>query len=209
MSLKTAVWTTAKLRLTDLQKDQRENINKVDPPKFSEAVDIFKTELEHDTTLKPQSKKYRLWCLGKLQKTWPELWALRLNEITPLACKEWSSKLVKGVACHYYNNTLGTLNQVLQVGIKAHKVNGGGILESPTAELEKKRITQKDLQLPEPSQFKELVANIRKRSGGWRPRDGDLVGFLAYSGLRIQSEAVWVIGEDIEWTRMEIIVRGE
>ena len=209
VSLKTTVWTTAKLRLTDLQKDQRENINKVDPPKFAEAVEMFKRDLEHDTTLKPQSKKYRLWCLGKLQKTWPELWALRLNEITPQACKEWSSKLVKEVACHYYNNTLGTLKQVLQVGIKAHKVNGGGILENPAAELKKTRIIQKDLRLPEPSQFKELVKNIRMRSGGWGPRDGDLVEFLAYSGLRIQSEAVWVTGEDIDWTRKEIIVRGD
>jgi hypothetical protein len=121
VSLKTTVWTTAKLRLTDLQKDQRENSNKVEPPKFSEAVEMFKLELEHDTTLKPQSKKYRLWCLGKLQKTWPELWSLRINEITPQACKEWSSKLVKEVACHYYNNILGTLKQVLQVGIKAHQ----------------------------------------------------------------------------------------
>ena len=33
--------------------------------------------------------------------------------------------------------------------------------------------------------------------------------FLAYSGLRIQSEAVWVTGEDIDWTRKEIIVRGD
>jgi hypothetical protein len=72
-------------------------------------------KLEHDTTIKPQSKKYRLWCLGKRQKTWPELWGLRLNEITPQACKEWSSKLIKEIACHYYNNTLGTLKQVLQM----------------------------------------------------------------------------------------------
>jgi hypothetical protein len=64
VSLKTAVWITAKLRLTDLQKDQRENINKVDPPKFREAVDMFTTKLEHEPTLKPQSKKYRLCCEG-------------------------------------------------------------------------------------------------------------------------------------------------
>ena len=97
--------------------------------------------------IKPQSKKYRLWCLGKLQKTWPELWDLRLDEITPQACKEWAAKLVKEIACHYYNNTLGTLKQVLQTGIKAHKANGGGMLESPAAELKKTRIKQKDLRL--------------------------------------------------------------
>ena len=33
------------------------------------------------------------------------------------------------------------------------------------------------MRLPEPSQFKDLVANVRKRSGGWGPRDGDLVEF--------------------------------
>ena len=72
-SLETDVWSTAKLRLVDFLKKQRENRNRVDPPKFSEMVEWFKQELEHNTVIKPQSKKYRLWCLGKLQKTWPEL----------------------------------------------------------------------------------------------------------------------------------------
>jgi hypothetical protein len=37
---------------------------------------------------------------------------------------------------------------VLQTGIKPHKKNGCGTLESPAVELKKTRITQKDLQLP-------------------------------------------------------------
>ena len=72
-SLQTTVWSTAQLRLNGFLKENRENRNKVDPPKFSEAVDLFKREIEHATNIKPQSKKYRLWCLGRLQKTWPEL----------------------------------------------------------------------------------------------------------------------------------------
>ena len=51
------VWSTAKLWLTDRQKEHRENRNKVDRPKFSEAVELFKRELEFDTTIKPQCKK--------------------------------------------------------------------------------------------------------------------------------------------------------
>jgi hypothetical protein len=151
-SLRTDVWSTAQLRLNDFLKQNRENRDRVEPPKFSEAVELFKKELEHDTTLKPQSKQYRLYCLTKLQRTWPELWELRINEITPEACKKWAAKLVREIACHYYNNMLGTLKQVLQTGIKAHKANGGGILESPAAELKKTRIKQKELRLPEPSQ---------------------------------------------------------
>jgi hypothetical protein len=178
-TLKTNVWSTAKLRLTDFLKVHQGTRNRVEPLKFNAAVELFKRNLASDTDLKPQSKKYRLWCLGKLQKTWPKLWDLRLDEITLQACKEWAAKLHREIACHYYNNVLGTLKQVLAAGIKAHKENGGGILESPAAELKKTRITQKDLRLPEPSHFKLLVENIRKKSGGWGPREADLVEFLA------------------------------
>ena len=64
-SLQTTVWSTAQLRLNDFLKEHRENRNRVDPPKFGEAVELFKRELESDTGIKPQSKRYRLWCLGK------------------------------------------------------------------------------------------------------------------------------------------------
>jgi len=195
--------------LTDFLKKQQEAGGLAATPKFSEAVELFKRELESDTGIKPQSKKYRLWCLGKLQKTWPELWEQHLDEITPQACKEWAAKLNGAIACHYYNNTIGTLKQVLQAGIEAHKKNGGGVLESPAVELKKTRITQKDLQLPEPSHFKALIKNLRKKSGGWGPRVADLAAFLAYSGLRINSEAVLVTWEDIDWQRMQIVVRGD
>jgi integrase len=53
-----------------------------------------------------------------------------------------------------------------------------------------------------------LLENLRMRSGGWGPRVADLVEFLAYSGLRIHSEAVWVRWEDVDWQRKEIVVRG-
>ncbi len=165
--------------------------------------------MEHDTSIKPQSKKYRLWCLGKLQKTWPDLWELRLDEITPKACVEWAAKLHSQIACHYYNNTLGTLKQVIQSGIKAHKENGGAQFDNPASVLKKTRIKQKELHLPEPSHFRALVENIRMESGGWGPRCADLVEFLAFSGMRVKSEAGYVIWEDVDWKRKEIIVRGD
>jgi integrase len=208
-SLETTVWTTAQLQLNVFLKEHRENRNKVAAPLFSEAVETFKRELANDTSIKPQSKKYRLWCLGKLQKTWPELWEQRLDEITSKACIEWAAKLHSQIACHYYNNTIGTLKQVIEAGIKAHKANGGTMLENPASVLKKTRIKQKELQLPEASHFKAMVENIRKRSGGWGPRDADLVEFLAYGGMRIHSEAQWVTWEDVDWNRKEIIVRGD
>jgi integrase len=207
-SLKTSVWTNAKLRLTDFLKDHQEARSRVDPPRFSEAVALFERDLESDTTIKPRSKEYRRLCLKKIQASWSELWGLRLDEITPQACKGWAAELSKEIASHYYNNTIATLRQVLQAGIRAHKENGGAPLENPAAELKRVRVKQKELQLPEPSHFRGLVENLRKGSGAWGQRVADMVEFLAYSGLRVRSEAIWVTWEDIDWQRKQIIVRG-
>ena len=124
-SLDTDVWTTAKLRLTDFLKNHQEVRRQINPPKFSEAVEAFKRELENDTSIKPRSKEYRLLCLLKIERSWPGLWELRLNEITPQACKEWAAGLHGKIASHYYNNTIGTLRQIMDVGIKAHKEQEG------------------------------------------------------------------------------------
>jgi len=208
-SLQTAVWTTAKLRLAGFVKTHQQNRNLVDPPTSGEVVELFKTEIGRDTNIKEPSKEYRLRCLNIIQTTWPGLWALRINAITVEACKEWAAKLNKEIASHYFNNTIGTLRQVLELGIKAHKGNGGSALENPAAELRRVRVKQKELQLPEPSQFKSLAENLRTKSGGWGPRVADLIEFLAYSGLRIRSEALWVTWDDIDWKRKEIVVRGD
>jgi len=209
VSLKTSVWTTAKLKLAEMMKGARENRDKVIAPKFSEALEIYERELKTDANMKPRSKGYRLDCIKKLQRTWPELWELRLNEITPQACKDWAVKLNQDISSQYFNNMIGTLRLVIDRGIKDHKEKTGVKLENSAMELRRVRVKQKDLQLPEPAHFKMLVENLRKKSGGWGPRVADLIEFLAYSGLRIRSEALWVTWDDIDWKRREIIVRGD
>jgi integrase len=208
-SLKTTVWTTAQLRLNDFLKEHRENRNQVDAPKFSEAVELFKKDLADDSTMKLRSKGYRLDCIAKLERTWPALWNLRLNEITAEACKSWAAELNKEIASQYFNNMIGTLRLVIDRGIKDHKEKSGMKLENPAMELKRVKVKQKNLKLPEPAHFKALVANLRKKSGGWGPRVADLIEFLAYSGMRIKSEALWVTWDDIDWKQKEIIVRGD
>ena len=105
-SLQTDVWSTAQLRLNDFLKQHRENRNKVDAPKFSEVVELFKQELENDMTIKPRSKEYRLLCLQKIQTSRPELSRMRLDTITAKASKEWAAKLNGEIARNYFNNML-------------------------------------------------------------------------------------------------------
>ena len=177
VSLKTSVWTIAKTKLAELVKNAQENRDKVATPKFSEAVELFKTELASDSTMKPRSKGYRIDCITKLQRTWPELWELRLSEITVQACKDWALKLNQEISSQYYNNMIGTLRLVIACGNKAHKEQTKEKLENPAMELKRTRVKQKDLQLPEPAHFKMLVQNLRKKSGGWGPRVADLIEF--------------------------------
>jgi integrase len=208
-SLGTDVWSTAKLRLVDFLKEKQELRGTIPVPSFTEAVEIFKSDLEKNSRIKPQSKKYRLWCLQKIQRSWPALWELRLDQISVESYQEWSTKLSTEIAAHYFNNTIATLKQVIDAGIADYERQGGKGLKNPAAKLQRVRIKQKELQLPEASQFHDLVKNVRKKSGGWGPRIGDLIEFLAYSGLRIRSEALWVTWEDVDWQRREIIVRGD
>jgi hypothetical protein len=49
--------------------EHRENRNKVDPPKFSKAVELFKTKLASDSTMKDSSKEYHFGCVMKLERT--------------------------------------------------------------------------------------------------------------------------------------------
>jgi hypothetical protein len=94
-SLSADVWSIAKLRLHDFVKKHQHDTARFEAPHFKEAVELFKQELESNSALKPQSKRYRLWCLQKLENSWPEVLGLRLDEITDIACKEWAAKLQK------------------------------------------------------------------------------------------------------------------
>ena len=208
-SLETTVWTTAQLKLTDFLKEHRENRNTAEPPNFTAAWERYGQEIENDTRLKPKSREYRRLCMAKIEATWPELWKLRIDEITPPACREWAGKLHGKITSHYFNNTIATLRLVIDCGIEIFKENDGKAFDNPAADLKRVRVKPEELKLPEPSQFKDLVANIRTKSGAWGERVGDLVEFLAYGGMRINSEAAWVTWDDVDWTREEIIVRGD
>ncbi len=208
-SLHTSVWTTAKVRLVDFLKEQHEQRGNPCPPSFAEAVQLYELQLEKDTRIKPQSKQYRGWCIRKIKATWPQLWDMRIDEIDAQDYRDWAAQLSKKIACHYYNNTIATLRQIVETGIEDYRRHGGKRFESPVQDLPRLRIRQKELQLPEPDQFRQLIKNLRNRSGGWGPRVADLIEFLAYSGMRIKSEALWVNWEDVDWQRNEIVIRGD
>lgn len=147
-------------------------------------------------------------CLGRIEETGPGLGALHREAITEQAGRAWVAGLRDKLSSHSFNNLIGTLRLVIAAGIKAHRAPGGGAA-NPRARLGLVRVKQKELRLPEPLQFRELVANLRAKSAGYGERVGDRVESLADSGMRIPSEAAWVVWENLDWRRSEILVRGD
>lgn len=206
-SLETDTFSTAKLRLLDFLREQKETpASTAQSMTLGEALGLFERRLADNPAMKPASKEYRLLCVGKLKSTWPEILERKADSITSDECQQWAARL--RVSSHYFNNTVGTLRQILDVAIREHRLRSFQPFENPACDIPRLRVKQKQLTLPEPDQFQALVAEIRTGSGGQGLRIAELVEFLAYSGLRAFSEAAWVTWNDVDWNRREIIVRG-
>src|SRR5882724_10884558 len=75
-SLKTTKISVAKLRLSDLEKTERQNAEHqtgtVDGKlTFGDAVEIYRQRLKGDISLKPRTKEYHEQRLTALFKSWP------------------------------------------------------------------------------------------------------------------------------------------
>jgi integrase len=208
-SLRTKLWTAAQVRLIDFLKDQREKESETVGLTFKEALELYEKALINSTSMKPRSKEYRRLCIKKIMATWPGLGDRELKSIQADECREWAARVHESIASQYFNNTFDTLKLIIKAGIEECVRQGGRELKNPVTRIERSRIVARQLNLPERSEFKALVENVRKKSGGWGPRVGDLIEFLTYSGMRAFTEAQWVTWEDVDWKRKEIIVRGD
>lgn len=211
-SLETDVWSNAQLKLVDFLKEKQtvRETSEENNVSFGAATDLYKKRVENDLSMKKRSKGYRFLCIRKIESSWPGVSSRLLGGITESECREWAMGLKEKLASQYFNNVVGTFKLIIEEGIKEQKRLGGKAFESPAAELSRARILQKELRLPERDQFKALVAAIRNnRANGWGPKAADLVEFLAYGGFRLYTEAQWIKGDDVDWQRREIIVRGD
>jgi len=206
-SLETTVFSSAKLRLVDFLKERHQRRDVGQTPLFSEALELYLARVKADHSIKDGSKVYRQTCADKIQKTWPELSSLRLGEISHEMCRDWANRLRPAVGPQYFNNLIDTFRLVLEEGIQEHERRGGEAPKNAAQGLTRAKIRPRILKLPEKSQFAALIKQARAQSV-WGERAADLLEFLAYSGMRLVSEASLVTWGDVDWTHNEIIVRG-
>ena len=91
-SLKTDKISVAKLRLGDLMKEERGQLEaRVEASKgrmtFGGASEIYQKQLEANVSLKPSAKLYRQKCIEALVRTWPGLKEKDVRKISERDCQ--------------------------------------------------------------------------------------------------------------------------
>jgi len=207
-SLKTDRLAVAKLRLGDFLKQENHRVE-VDQAAargkmtFDDAVAIYQQRVEEAQHLKPGAKLYRKNTIEALLKSWPDLKNLDARKISANDCLHWASSFAEKHCPSFFNNTVGTLRQIIKITI-----DSGARYGNPADQIKKVKVRQKILKLPEHDQFLALVASVRNAGSGFSKPCGDLIEFFAYSGAR-KSEAARVFGSDCDLVNGRISIKGD
>ena len=207
-SLKTDVLSIAKLRLADLEKNERESVETRDSASkgrmtFGDCVTIFKTQTEASNFLKPSAKIYRAEAIASILKSWPELETLDVRRISANDCNTWAAKFSSQYSGTRFNGAVGVLRAVFKIAIES-----GALYRNPAEGIKRAKIHPKRLTLPDSQQFELFVKEIERANGRDSRKCADLVRFLAFGGFRI-SEANNITWADCDFEKGEIVVRGD
>ncbi|HVS50861.1 MAG TPA: site-specific integrase [Opitutaceae bacterium] len=209
-SLDTNVLSVAKQRLSDvLDAEQRSAAPRsakiVGKMTFAAGLDIFQQRQKQDPELKPRSVEYNERIAECLLKTWPSLAETDMKKITKEECMEWRARFGLKYSATVTNGALSILRRVLDIAIEA-----GVRYDNPAKakEVKRARVRQKELRLPEPDQFIALVGHVRGNGSGKGGHCADAIEFFSYCGPRL-TEAARIFGRDCDFTRGEIIIRGD
>ena len=207
-SLKTEVLSVAKMRLADLDRQERQHADSGRAAvrgkmAVSAAIETHRQRVTGDVSLKPRTKEYHEQRITALLKSWPGLDKRELRSITKTDCTAWGAKFGATASPTAFNHTLGILRTLFEIGMEA-----GARYDNPAKHIKRTKERAKPPVLPETGQFEKFVADIA--SGGSRDSRhcADMVRFLAYGGFR-KSEAANITWSDCDTEKGEIVVRGD
>jgi integrase len=207
-SLKTDVLSIAKLRLADLEKNEREAAETRESASkgkmtFGACVAIYRTQTEASNLLKPASKLYRREVIESISKSWLGIETRDVRRISANDCNSWAATYSNQYSATRYNGALGVLRAVFNVAITT-----GTLYRNPALGIKRAKARAKQLTLPEGKEFERFVTELKAGSGRDSQNCADLVCFLAYGGFR-KSEAATITWADCDFEKKEIVVRGD
>ncbi len=207
-SLKTDGLSVAKLRLGDLDKQERQRAESTDAAArgkmtTADAITILRQRVGGGASLKPRTKDYHDQRITALLKSWPGLDKKLIRDITKTDCLNWAAKYGESASPSAFNHTQSSLRALLEIGIEV-----GARYDNSAKSIKRAAERSKHLVLPETEQFEKFVLEIE--NGGSRDSQNcaDLVRFLAYGGFR-KGEAAQITWADVDTEKGEILVRGD
>ena len=225
-SLETKAFTTAKTKLPDVIKAEKQLIAAGDGQiTLTQAAKAYLERDERNPGLKEKTRQYRAASTDMIGRNFPRgtitkvrhLWAtspkekfkqitcrdLKIRDITKDDCLSWAAESAKQYSPTTFNHALGTLREIIAIGIEL-----GARFDNPATFVERLPEKPKSLKLPEPQQFLRFIEAIKTSGSGWSKPCADMVRFLAYGGFRL-TEANNVTWGDVDLAKGEIIVRGD
>ena len=208
-SLSTKLLSIARQELEELLDNEEKRSELHDDGKDWKCVsDVMRekeTQIQNDASTKEGTKKYWREIHAALRRSWPELESIPISKVKPAQCEKWAGRYVGEVSPTRYNNTLSALKNIFALAVER-----GIRRTNPAGHLKRVPPRQKDLttKLPNRETFNTWVAAIRKSPNRWAQDCGDLVEFLAYTGLRI-GEARCVEWRHCDRQRGEVLVVGD
>ena len=157
-SLKTSVLTVAKMRLADLEKEERSKVKSQDAVAegkmtFGDCLEVFKTRLNGDPNAKPKTKEYYHQRILALSRSWPELASMDIGRVTRTQCAEWGIRNAVKSSSSSHNHTVSILRRVFEIAVEA-----GARYDNPGLGAKRvKEHTIKNVILPSFEQFQQLV----------------------------------------------------
>ncbi len=215
-TLRTSVFSVAKLRLGDVEKEVRAHgltatgetrTAGSDEMAVGHFIGIFRERTKQDAALAPATRERRSTAIKAVVTTWPDLPARDIRRVTAPDCRAWAAIALRegtgfiapnaktrrpGMSSSAFNKCTDALRAVFEIAREA-----GVIYKNPAAEIAKAPPKQKRLTLPTAEQFQEITKSIAAAGSKWSRDCADMVRLLAYSGTRLREATA------LEWRHVD------
>jgi integrase len=223
LSLETKVFSVARLRLGDAEREMRSGAAPSSSPRrgtetsAARFIGLYNERTRLDSSLAPNSKLRREISVKAIVKTWPDLPGRDARKVTPADCQAWAARAFtegtgfvapnarttrRGMSVSAHNKCVDALKAIFEIAREE-----GVVYKNPAASLPKRAPRKKRLALPSSEQFQAIVRSV-STTRARRSRDcADMVRFLAFSGARLR-EATALRWSDLDFSRNRLTIAG-
>jgi site-specific recombinase XerD len=172
-----------------------------DTKTMGDLMALYLVKLQNDVSKKPSTVTYRKLCVKVLKDSFEGIESMEPRRISLPMLLGWSRTASERYSGSLYNNSLGTLRELLNEAIRQ------GLCSVNLAnQVKRTKVESKIPWLPSQAQFRQLVEEIRKGKHASAHGAADLIELMAYTGLRI-GEATSLLWSDVDTEKNRIRVR--